>query len=70
MMQCFLPLQHYGKTVTARTLKVSGYISSGIGILLLHSPGGSTLQLGAGWGLLCLVPPLSFYFYLRGPLAT
>jgi len=39
-------------------------MGSGIGIMLLYSPGGSTLQCGAERGLLCLAPSVFIVFLL------
>ena len=39
----------YGKTV-------SGSVGHGVMLMLLNSPGGSTMQRGVGRGLLCVAP--------------
>jgi len=37
-----------------RSIKLSRYIGNSIGIVLLYSLGGSTVQWGAGRGFMCL----------------
>ena len=41
------------KTVKVIVTKLSEYIGNGSGIMLLNSPGGSTLRWGAGRALVC-----------------
>jgi len=55
-LQCFLPLQCYKKMVKTILIKVLRQIGNDLVIMLLNSPGGSTLQSGIGHSLMCPTP--------------
>jgi len=48
------------KTVTAILIKLLAYTGNGSWIMLVNSPGGSTLQWGAGRGSLCFASLVAF----------
>jgi len=46
-------MQHYGKTVTAIIVKLPEQTDNGCRIMILNSPGGSTVQWGVERQLTC-----------------
>ena len=54
LLVCLLPLPHCGKMVIALVMTFSEQLGNDYRIMPLNSPSGSTLQWGAGRGLLFL----------------